>query len=281
MSSQAWLDRLTTAISKLQNEAKKFLANPASVREIACLRHLQLLRECFDHLLWRGDNAKTAAGWTLYCVVCPFAVRLLLATGYPSLSASMASFLALFLRLALACTRQSMSSYSSVVADTNALLDTLFHRENTRIQASFVLLSDLCQQAVFHHRCLEEQENRIDTRFVLKLLANMTQYDPELSALEVQTFKTSGITPDRFGALKDTSLAEPKRPASFKYVYDMMKNPVRIADFTGLLQLLQRCYCPNHFGLGSADALKAVRKAGKADLPTLSYKDLWKALLVS
>ncbi len=94
------LDNLYSCISSFQTDTKKFLTAPSIDQEAACLRQLGNLRDAFSCVLFKGQQGVRCAEEVLYCVVCPFATRLLLLNSFPRLSASMASVLALFLRYA-------------------------------------------------------------------------------------------------------------------------------------------------------------------------------------
>lgn len=94
-------DNLYSCISSFQIGAKQFLTSPSTDREAACLRQLGNLRDAFSSILFRSQQGSTCAEGMLYCVVCPFATRLLLLIGFPRVAASMAALLALFLRYSL------------------------------------------------------------------------------------------------------------------------------------------------------------------------------------
>lgn len=119
-----------------------------------------------------------------------------------------------------------------------------------------------------------------NTNFTLKLIANRLQYDPELTALEARAFQKAGIAPEAMQALKNTSHLRRDRPASFSYVYTMLKSGGTISDYSGLIQFLQRCYCPNYSQFFVGGSAGARKEFGTTDLPDLSYVELWKLLLV-
>lgn len=126
-----------------------------------------------------------------------------------------------------------------------------------------------------HCRCLADQGNNKDTDYILNMLAKRLQYDPDLSLLDISKV-TSGL--ESFSHLKDTSFMGSS--PGFTYMYNELRRAVPAADMAGLVQLLQRCYCPNHPDC-FANPTKPLKEYGADDLPRLSYLHLWNLLLVS
>ena len=92
------MDKFCKELGRFQKCAKKFLAQTSATAELALIRQFQVVSDEFKAAPWATDSGVRNSSYVLRCIACPFATRLLSVEGFPRVTASMASFLALLLK---------------------------------------------------------------------------------------------------------------------------------------------------------------------------------------